>query len=124
MSGLGIPAYTETGLTGVWTDGGKVAAIGVKISRGVAFHGFAINVNTDLSYYRHIVPCGITDRPVISMARELGQPVDMEAVRYSLVYHFGRAMGMRMVDGSAELFQGGSAELLKVDAPSPPLQAF
>ena len=100
---FGIEAHTEEGLTGVWSKGGKIAAIGVKISRGVSFHGFAINVNTDLSYYRHIVPCGITDRPVTSMAVELGQEADLEAVRYSLVYRFGRAMGMRMADGYKEL---------------------
>ena len=103
LGDFGIGAHTEEGLTGVWSKGGKIAAIGVKISRGVSFHGFAINVNTDLSYYRHIVPCGITDRPVTSMAVEMGQDADLEAVRYSLVYRFGRAMDMRMADGSKEL---------------------
>ena len=95
---FGVPAFTEPGLTGVWTGGGKAAAIGVKVSRGVAFHGFSINVNTDLDYYRHIVPCGIKDRPVTSIARELGEPADPEMVRYSLVYQFGKAMGYRMVE--------------------------
>ena len=103
MADFGILAHTEEGLTGVWTAKGKVAAIGVRISRGVAFHGLAINVNTELSYYRHIVPCGISDRPVTSMAEELGQEADMEAVRYSLVYRFGREMGMRMEDDSTDL---------------------
>ena len=103
VSDFGIDAHTEQGLTGVWTQGGKIAAIGVKISRGVAFHGLSINVNTDLSWYRHIIPCGITDRPVTSMSAELAEAVDPEAVRYSLVYRFGRAMGMRMVDGTSEL---------------------
>ena len=103
MGDFGISAHTEQGLTGVWTAGGKIAAIGVKISRGVAFHGFAINVNSDLSYYRHIVPCGITDRPVTSMAVDLGENLDLEAVRYSLVYRFGRAMGLHMVEGSPDL---------------------
>lgn len=103
VSDFGIDAHTEQGLTGVWTQGGKIAAIGVKISRGVAFHGLSINVNTDLSWYRHIIPCGITDRPVTSMASELAEAVDLEAVRYSLVYRFGRAMGMRMVDGTSAL---------------------
>lgn len=100
LSDFNIAAHTEQGLTGVWTEGGKIAAIGVKISRSVAFHGLSINVNTDLSWYRHIVPCGITDRPVTSMAAELGEPTDMQAVRYSLVYRFGRSMGLRMVDGA------------------------
>ena len=103
LADFGIEAHTEQGLTGVWSAGGKIAAIGVKISRGVAFHGFSINVNTDLAYYRHIVPCGIADRPVTSMAVELEEETDMEAVRCSLLYHFGRAMGLRMVEGVNEL---------------------
>ena len=103
LADFDIQAHTEDGLTGVWTAGGKIAAIGVKISRGVAFHGFAVNVNTDLSYYRFIVPCGITDRPITSMANLLGNETDLEAVRYSLVYHFGREMGMRMEEGPAPL---------------------
>ena len=99
LANFGIAAHTEQGLTGVWTSAGKIAAIGVKISRGVAFHGFALNVSTDLSYYRHIIPCGISDRPVTSMAALLPEAPDLEAVRYGLVYHFGRATGFRMVEG-------------------------
>ncbi|MEK7806850.1 MAG: lipoyl(octanoyl) transferase LipB [Chloroflexota bacterium] len=101
MSDFEIPAAVVQGLTGVWAGGGKVAAIGLKISRGVAYHGFAINVNTDLSCYDHIVPCGIEDRPVTSMAQVLGQPVDQDAVQYSLVYQFGKGMGFRMVEAEA-----------------------
>ena len=91
-----INAGVIDGLTGVWAGNAKVAAIGVKISRGVAYHGLSINVNTDLSYYDHIVPCGIDDRPMTSVAQLLGQPVDLEEVQYSLVYHFGRNMGFKM----------------------------
>ena len=97
-----IPAHTEPGLTGVWTSGGKIAAIGVKISRGVAFHGFALNVDPDLSYYRHIVPCGITDRPVTSMAAQLGAPADRAAVRNALAHRFGAAMGLETTEESLE----------------------
>ncbi len=96
LKDFGIDAEAVEGLTGVWAEGAKLAAIGVKISRGVAYHGLSINVNTDLSYYDHIVPCGIDDRPVTSMAQLLGQPVDMEEVQYSLIYHFGRDMGFKM----------------------------
>ena len=91
-----IDAEAIDGLTGVWAENAKLAAIGVKISRGVAYHGLSINVNTDLSYYDHIVPCGIDDRPMTSMAQLLGQPVDFEEVQYSLMYHFGRNMGFTM----------------------------
>jgi lipoyl(octanoyl) transferase len=93
-----IEAGLVEGLTGVWAGDAKIAAIGVKISRGVAYHGFAINVNTDLSYFDHIVPCGITDRKVTSIAQLLGELVDPEAVQYSVVYQFGRGMDFRMVE--------------------------
>ena len=99
LADFNIPAHTERGLTGVWTEGGKIAAIGVKISRGVAFHGFALNVNTDLSWYRHIIPCGIADRPVTSMAAELGTAPEMTKVRERLVTRFGAEMEMRMAEG-------------------------
>lgn len=98
LADFGITAQVVEGLTGVWVDEEKVAAIGVKISRGVAYHGLALNVNTDLSLFGHIVPCGITDRAVTSMQKLLGEEVEMEAVSYSLMYHFGREMGFRMVE--------------------------
>ena len=97
-----IEAGSIEGLTGVWVGDAKIAAIGVKISRGVAYHGFSINVNTDLSYYNYIVPCGIEDRPVTSMAQLLSESVDLEMVQYSLVYHFGRGMGFHMVETELE----------------------
>jgi lipoate-protein ligase B len=99
LTEMGITANCESGNTGVWTSQGKLAAIGIKNSRGIAFHGFALNVNTDLAYYQNIIPCGIADRPVTSMASILGQPVDMELVRYGMVYQFGREFGWRMEDG-------------------------
>ena len=99
LSDFDIPSHTEPGLTGVWTEGGKIAAIGVKISRGVAFHGFALNVNTDLAYYRHIVPCGITGRPVTSMAVQLGRSVGMMQVRDAVVVKFGVGDGLGNVRG-------------------------
>ena len=94
-----IEAQVVDGVTGVWASDAKIAAIGVKISRGVAYHGFAINVNTDLSYYDHIVPCGIEDGPVTSMAQILDGHVDLDEVEYSLGYHFGPGHGFP--DGGA-----------------------
>ena len=70
LADFGIAAGRVAKLTGVWVDGKKIAAIGVHISRWVTSHGFALNVNTDLSYFQYIVPCGLT-KPVTSMA-ELG----------------------------------------------------
>ncbi len=96
LADFDIDSNTLEGLTGVWAASAKIAAIGVKISRGVAYHGFSINVNTDLSYYDYIVPCGIEDRPVTSMAQLLGRSMDVAAVQYSLVYRFGQGMGFKM----------------------------
>ena len=98
LADFGIEAGLVEGLTGVWVGDAKIAAIGVKISGGVAYHGFSINVNTDLSYYDYIIPCGIEDRPVTSMTQVLGHPLDLADVQYSVVYHFGGAMGFKMVE--------------------------
>jgi len=68
---------------------GKIAAIGVHISRGVTSHGFALNVNTDLSFFDLIVPCGIVNKPVTSMQKELGRPVDLQNVAHLAARHFG-----------------------------------
>ena len=100
LADLGISAGVEPGRTGVWVGEAKIAAIGVKISRGIAHHGFAINVNPDLSKFAQIVPCGITDRTVTSMARLLeseGQPFpDTAHVHAAVARSFGSAMGYRM----------------------------
>lgn len=80
LADLGIAAWAELGFTGVWTDAGKVAAIGVRVSRGVATHGFAINVDPQMEYFDNIVPCGISDRPVTSVSAILGRPVSIEEV--------------------------------------------
>jgi lipoyl(octanoyl) transferase len=80
-------------LTGVWTDiaqqEAKLAAIGVHISRSVTSHGFALNVNTDLSYFNLIIPCGITTRPVTSMQKELSRDLDLDLVAESISRNFG-----------------------------------
>jgi len=74
----------------------KLAAIGVHISRSVTSHGFALNVNTDLSYFNLIVPCGITAKPVTSMQQELGKPLDLNAVAESISRNFGTVFSSQM----------------------------
>lgn len=77
---FGIEADIVPGYTGVWVGDEKLAAIGVRVNRGVAYHGFAMNVDPDLSYFNAIVPCGIADRGVTSLARLLGRHVTVAGV--------------------------------------------
>ena len=77
----GLVAIRKDGLTGVWIGDEKIAALGVRISRWVTMHGFAFNVNSDLSYFGNIIPCGIADKQVTSLEKEIGRPVDMKDVK-------------------------------------------
>lgn len=86
LAEFGIQAERVSGMTGVWVDGKKVAAIGVHISRWVTSHGFALNHTTDLSYFQYIVPCGLT-KPVTSL-RELGCHASRQEVTDAIVRHF------------------------------------
>jgi lipoyl(octanoyl) transferase len=95
LADFGISAGRIPKLTGVWVEGRKIAAIGVHISRWVTSHGFALNVNTDLSYFQYIVPCGLT-KPVTSMAN-LGCAADLGEVSRSLANHFGRVFDCEML---------------------------
>jgi lipoic acid synthetase len=90
---LGIEAWREDAFPGVWTEQGKVAAIGVRASRRVTTHGFALNVSPDLKYFERIVPCGIPDRPVTTIADILGRRVSLEEVVDVLVPRFAEVFG-------------------------------
>lgn len=90
----GLKGDRYPGYTGVWLDPAdplkarKICAMGVRASRWVTMHGWALNVNSDLSYFSKIVPCGITDKAVTSISKELGHDVDMEEVKEKLKKHF------------------------------------
>ena len=84
-----INAERKKGLTGVWVKGKKIAALGVRISKWVTMHGFSLNINPNLKYYQGIIPCGIKDYGVTSMADLLGNDVpDMSEIKDTLVQHF------------------------------------
>lgn len=85
---FGVAARREPGRTGVWTDGGKLASIGVGVRRWVSMHGFALNVATDLAPFRAINPCGIPACPITSLSAILGSPVPLVAVRRSVAGRF------------------------------------
>ncbi|PYX83937.1 MAG: octanoyltransferase [Acidobacteria bacterium] len=115
---FGISTERVKSLTGVWTCASgsetrphlssgqaKIAAIGVHISRAVTSHGFALNVNTDLDYFKLIVPCGITSKPVTSMQKQLGRKISLDEVASTITRHFGEVFGteIAIVDTLEEL---------------------
>jgi len=93
LAEFGIAAGRAPGLTGVWVGDAKVGAIGIRVTRWIAHHGFALNVDTDLSFFDLIVPCGIPDRRVTSMSALLGRPVERAAVEDALDRAFAAVFG-------------------------------
>lgn len=102
LAHYGIKGGRYPGFTGVWLDpdnnkARKICAMGVRCSRWVTMHGFAFNVNTDLGYFKNIVPCGIDDKDVTSMKRELGQEVDLKEVKEILKKHLSALFEMQLL---------------------------
>jgi len=110
LADFGITSWTERELTGVWTDAGKVAAIGIRVADGVTMHGFALNVSTDMSYFGHINPCGIVDRSVVSMEELLGRAVSIEEVVERFIPRFIEAFGYDETETQLGAFTRGQGK--------------
>ena len=98
----GLKGERSNGETGVWLDVGKpyarkICAMGVKASRWVTIHGFALNVNTDMKYFEYIIPCGIKDKQVTSLKRELEHEVDIDEVKQKIKKHFADVFGCELI---------------------------
>ena len=102
LADYGMIAGRSAGETGVWIDPAikgkerKICAMGVRCSRWITMHGFALNVNTDLDYFNHIIPCGIQNKQVTSLKAELGHEVDMEGVKEKIAAHFENVFGISL----------------------------
>jgi lipoyl(octanoyl) transferase len=98
LADFDIAGTREPEFTGVWVNGSKIAAIGVKASRWITMHGFALNVNTDLKYFERIIPCGIFHKGVTSMKQELGREISLAGVQEKAAAHFGEVFGAEMTE--------------------------
>ena len=94
---FGLQAGRIDKLTGVWVENRKIAAIGIKVSRWITMHGFAFNVNTDLSLFKGIVPCGISDKSVTSLQKELKLKLDVNNVKDKIIENFKKVFGYEEV---------------------------
>ena len=102
LAAFGVVAGRVDGMTGVWIEGArKVAAIGVRVRRGVTTHGLALNVNTDLRWFEEMIPCGIRGKGTTTIALEVGREVAMEQVEDELARRLAEHFGARLADGPA-----------------------
>jgi lipoyl(octanoyl) transferase len=100
---FGVTGTRIAGFTGAWVGNEKIGAIGVRIARWITSHGFALNVNTDLSYFKMIVPCGITDKGVTSLSRLLGRQIELRDVARIAASRFGDVFGREVLVSESAL---------------------
>lgn len=101
LADFGLAAERRRGVIGVWVQERKIAALGARVERGVTYHGFALNVATDLTHFSFIVPCGLADARVTSVECELQQRVEMSHVRKRVTWQFGQVFTVPMEETSA-----------------------
>ncbi len=111
LASFGIKGWAEAGYTGVWTDRGKVAAIGVRVARQVTMHGFALNLDPDMSYFGRMNPCGISDRAVTSLSELVGRRVTLEEAVEVLVPHFKDVFSYQSVEAQQAAFVRGQGRV-------------
>ena len=107
LAEYGLEGSRSKGETGVWLDvdtprARKICAMGVRCSRWVTMHGWAFNINTDLSYFDLIVPCGITNKGVTSLKKELGHEIELDEVKEKLLFHFAKIFDAELIFNNAE----------------------
>jgi lipoate-protein ligase B len=105
LADFGVRAHRDPEHVGVWVGEGeraaKIAAIGVRVAKWVTSHGFALNVDPDLGYFAHIIPCGIRQRGVTSLAKLLGRPVSLEEAEGAVLRHFAEVFGVELLETNA-----------------------
>jgi lipoate-protein ligase B len=114
LNDFGLDGVRRPPYTGIWIDNRKIAAIGIAVRGGITFHGLALNVNTDLSYFKRIIPCGLNWADVTSMASELGAEQNLVAVKDRFLNHFAELFGY----SKTEKAEGGEWKIEDRDPPS------
>jgi lipoic acid synthetase len=110
IADFGVEGWREDGYTGVWTQKGKVAAIGIRVSRRVTMHGFALNLHPDMGYFAMMNPCGITDREVTDLTELVGRRVTLEEAVEALVPHFQEVFGYRETESQKAAYVRGQGK--------------
>lgn len=110
LADFGIVGERRPPYTGIWIGDKKIAAIGVAVRRGITFHGLALNVNSDLSYFKRIIPCGLAWADVTSMEKELGEAQSLTRVKASFLGNFSNVFGYRAVRNELDLSAANELE--------------
>jgi lipoate-protein ligase B len=116
LNDFGLQGARQPPFTGIWIGSRKIAAIGIAVRRSITFHGLALNVNTDLSYFSRIIPCGLGWAGVTSMAQELGKEQSAERVKNRFLHHFAEVFGYSTIEKRDELFDLLAEQSVVADA--------